>query len=218
MEDRKYDVAIFDFDGTLVDTEPIWWAVHLATCERLGVYARELEYSYEQWKDEFSNTRMSTIADVLMKRYHLEEEISNEHFRKLRTDIYVEYLTGHTQMPRLDYEPFEHFVNDDIVDALKTYHSDGTHCFLVSRNYGIVIVPTLAQLKLDEYFEDVITNCTTPSLAIYSDKNEPKAASFARAARWYAREGDPARCIVYDDSDKHIDTAELLGMSTVKVS
>lgn len=212
---KRYEVAIFDFDGTLAETPAIYPFVYKETLRELGVPEEELEYITLEWWCDFDTTSMNSIdmVDFLIKKHHLKGEDIAKRFRLVRNVVEMEYLAGKRELDRT--HPFHRYASPAVITDLRRMHADGTRCFVVSHNYGSIVDSALRALGIRELFEGIYTNCGIAEIAVEEyDRNIPKRESFSEIA---SLASDPAHCVVYDDILDHIETARELGLDAVWV-
>jgi HAD superfamily hydrolase (TIGR01509 family) len=84
----EYDAVLFDMDGTLVDTEPLWFEAEQAVAERFGVTLPESAL------DELLGLDTAALVGVLQERYGMRAE----------GEVFLETL-GREVFARLDEAP-----------------------------------------------------------------------------------------------------------------
>lgn len=214
---KTYKIAIFDFDGTLVDTASIYPFIHKEVLRELGVEEEELSYlTLPFWQKEIAEVgEHIDVPAFCIAKHNLENVVNGLEFRKLRNRIEQEYFDGIRNI--FDLELLDAYQNIPVVRDLIQYHTDGTECYIVSNNYGIIIEKALSTLGLSEYFVDCYTHCRHAEFKHPTyDKTQPKRISYEQLIA-HAREldGDASDCVVYDDLMVYIETARELGMEAV---
>lgn len=212
IDASEYDLAFVDFDGTLLDTKPIWWSMHIQACASLGADKAAEELPLDIYLEKFDGTRMRDVAAYLIKHYDID--CDPIHFIEKRNAHWFDYLF-HDRNDLLGTFMKEH-VNQGLVKTLQDLRDAGCAIYLVSRNYGMIIIPTITHLGLGDLFDGYVTNCTPKEFRVSSDKNEDKEDTFNRLMEDHGANAD--RCIVFEDSSKNIESAIALGMHACKVS
>lgn len=212
-EEKRYEIAIFDFDGTLLDTPMIYPFIHKELLRELGVPEDEISYiTNSYWRREVTSKGEHIDMPAYLSRKHAID-VTPLDFRRKRNQIEREYFTRQRDIEEL-MSP-ESYLIKPVISDLRRLSENGTRCFVVSHNYGSVIEFAMESLGLSKLFEDYYTHCSWEELRhpLY-DRNEPKGETFARIAGFAS---DPGVCIVYDDMREHIESAISLGMDAVLV-
>lgn len=212
-EERRYEIGIFDFDSTLLDTPSIYPFIHKELLRDLGLNKEDIAYmTGGYWQREVASKGEHVDMPAYLSQKH-GIDITPLNFRLMRNQIEREYFMGQRYIQELS-SPEDYLVKP-VIDDLHRLHEYETRCFIVSHNYGTVIEFVMEALKLDYMFEDYYTQCAWNELRhpIY-DRNEPKKETFARLA---SLASSPSACVVYDDMREHIESAISLGMEAVLV-
>lgn len=211
------DVAIFDFDGTIVDSTPIYHAIYREVLRKLSVSNRDMEYlTYDFWQEHLNtNKKHVDVVGYLINRHKLENKTTPITFRKMRNDIECDYFDGCYPLKELDDNP-KSYVFSDVITQMKKHKASGAAVHVVSHNYGFVVSFILASLGMFSLIDGFHTHCEHDELKTESDTNLPKEETFAQLVRKAGNE-DPTRCIVYDDLDVHLSNARNLGMQAMRV-
>lgn len=212
-EPKNYEIAIFDFDGTLLDTPHIYPFIHKELLRELGMSEDDIAYITDgYWQREVAGKEGHIDMPVYLSQRH-GVDITPLEFRIRRQRIEEEYFTGVRQIDEL--RPLEEYIILPVVDDMKRLHAAGARCFIVSHNYGNVVECAMRVLGLDGLLEDCYTHCAYAELMHPRyDRSEPKKETFARLAKLAS---SPNQCVVYDDMDEHLRSAKELGMDSVKV-
>ena len=163
--------VLWDMDGTLVDSEPVWARVQMERLAELGatwtiedcvnLVGSDLGYAVNAW--------MARIPAGAIEPEELAERMYGEVVRTLKEEVV--------------FRP-------GAVELLKALNAEGIPCALVSASYRVMIDAVLSHLPPDLY--DVI---------VAGDEvrnGKPHPEPYLTAAR--ELNVDPADCVVIEDS------------------
>lgn len=214
---KKYMIAAFDFDGTLIDTERIYPYIHKEVLRELGVSEDGIAYiTYESWQENVANVDSHVdVPHYLIQRHGLEGITDGEDFRARRNRIEVEYFEGKRKIHEIGNS--DNYLIKSTINDMKSMHAEGTKCVVVSFNYAKVIIPILRAIGIGDLISDYYTHCVVEQLkdARY-DRCYPKEKTYSHLIEQAGK--DASSCIVYDDFLEHIEAARRLGMDAVLVS
>ncbi len=181
--------ALFDLDGLLVDSEPLWHEAEIQVLQRYGVpltveMCRETKGRYvseavRHWHDRYPwetpgiDVVVAEILDVL------------------------DHLIG----TRLELKP-------GVGHAIEACRDRGLRLAVASSAPLRIILSVLARFDLDETFDGVCS-------AEHEAAGKPDPAVFLSAARLV--ESEPGRCVVFEDSPAGVRAAKAAGMLCVAV-
>ena len=137
--EKKYDVAIFDFDGTLIDTASIFPFIHKEVLRELGVAENDISYlTLNYWIDNINtNTEHIDVPAYLIDRHGLQDVTNGHQFRVLRQNIELEYFSGLRTVPEL--HELSAYGNVPVLKELQRHWESNAKCFIVSHNYGRIV-------------------------------------------------------------------------------
>lgn len=217
---KRYKIAAFDYDGTLLASVNIYPYIHKEVLRELGVPECDLEYlTLGYWLDNVNTNKYHIDAPALfIERHNLADVVTPLRFREMRNQIEMEYFAGERELEGVEPE-LSAYIIKPVIDDLKRMQAEGTRCYVVSNNYGRVIDSALQQLGIRNLFEDIYSDCEYESLMnVRYDKNQPKAATYMELIGMTEDMGGNAGdCVVYDDLTKYIEQARTLGMDAVLV-
>lgn len=186
---RPIEAVVFDMDGVLLDSEPIWRAVERDVFGRLGIEVTE---------EDLMRTMGVRIVDVVAGWYRRHpwegastHEIAGEIVERVAETIRRE---GH--------------LNDGAVDAIDHFRRLGLRLALASSSPMGLIRAVLEMGRLEDRFDVVLT-------AEEEAHGKPDPAVYLRAAdRLGVR---PERCLAIEDSLAGIRAAKAAGMVCIAV-
>lgn len=164
--------ALWDFDGTLADTEPLWVAAEFELVNHLGA-----SWSTEYAKDMVGRSLLDSSAMILdlIGRSDLEpawmvDELVGRVVRALRTEP-IPWRPG-------------------ALDLLGEFAAAGIPCALVSASYRVILDAALQQLPPDSFRVSVAGDEVS--------QGKPHPEPYQTACRLLGV--DPRRCVVFEDS------------------
>ena len=187
---RSVSAVIFDMDGLLLDTEPVYTA---ATQQVVGRYGRTFDWSV---KSRMIGRPASQSARILVEA--LELPISPADYLEAREAIMLELFPHVPALPgarRL----VEHLARHDVPRALAT-SSTRAHFEVKSNRH----------MDWFEHFQAIVTGDDPEAGA-----GKPAPDIFLAAANDLGVE--PARCLVFEDAPSGLEAARAAGMSVVCV-
>jgi mannitol-1-/sugar-/sorbitol-6-/2-deoxyglucose-6-phosphatase len=186
---RPIDAVVFDMDGVLLDSEPIWRAVEREVFARLGIRVTD---------DNLRETMGVRIADVV-ERWHRRHPWA-EPSRAEVADAVVEGVARRIEEAGT--------LHPGVRGAIERLERDGVRLALASSSPMRLIRAVLAMGGLEERFEVVVT-------AEDEERGKPDPAVYLSAAG--ALEVDPARCLAIEDSINGVRAAKGAGMVCVAI-
>lgn len=187
---ENIEAAIFDLDGTLLETMHIWHRVPLEYLKKKGITGdlsdvfneklrtKSLEQCAEIFKDEFKIE--DSIEDILLEVHDVAKE------------YYVEEVK----------------IKDNVIDLLEKFKKNKIKMCIATANSKDIIKEFLAKSNLESYFEFVYTCSefqTTKETPVIFEKSLAKLDS------------NPANTFVFEDSLHAIKSAKSLGLKIVGV-
>ena len=130
--------AIFDLDGTLVDSMPYWETSAVKLLEKEGIKAEE------NLCDKFLSMSLPESADYLIKTYSLN--YSNEEICHKIDDIMLENYINYVN------------IKPHIIDLLESFYNLGIKMAVASSTDRELIVACLKKLSLDKFFSFITTS------------------------------------------------------------
>lgn len=165
------EAVLWDMDGTLVDTEPVWWSAEIETLTRLGA-----RWTVEDCKTMIGSD-LAAAVDVWMTRLP-EGVITKE---KLGTVVHGEVIRG--LKAGVQFQP-------GALELLAALKDEGVPCALVSASYRSMVDAVLSHCPPDVF------DVTVAGDEVSRGKPDPEP--YLTAARLLGV--DPARTVVLEDS------------------
>jgi mannitol-1-/sugar-/sorbitol-6-/2-deoxyglucose-6-phosphatase len=186
---RPIDAVVFDMDGVLLDSEPIWRAVEREIFAGLGIRVTD---------DDLRETMGVRIADVV-ERWHRRHPWAEPS----RAEVAAAVVDGVAR--RIEEAGVLH---PGVRGAIDRLESDGVRLALASSSPMRLIRAVLAMGELEERFDVVVT-------AEGEVRGKPDPAVYLSAAR--ALGVAPARCLAIEDSINGVRAAKAAGMVCVAI-
>ncbi|MER7759340.1 HAD family phosphatase [Streptomyces sp. NPDC097619] len=181
--------VIFDLDGTLVDSEPNYYASGRRTLEAHGV-------SGFTWEDHAAFIGIGTLEtlEVLRERYGIDAPV--ERLLEQQNDAYLELARTRTE------------VYPEMRALVERLRAEGVPMAVASGSSLAAIEAVLAGTGLDALIPTVVSAEEVP-------RGKPAPDVFLEAARQLGVE--PADCVVFEDAAPGVLAAEAAGMACVAV-
>jgi len=179
----RFELAIFDLDGLLVDSEP-----HKFKAWRDALRAHGSELTEEEFADQWVN--MGFSSETVIRNHHLED-VSPE---ALRAEVSKTYL------PLIENElkPMP-----GAMRSLELLKRAGICMALGTSSYHVYVDKIIVKFDLGRYFEVVVTSTDIKAV-------KPAPDIFLECAR--RLNVDPDRCLVFEDAVKGLLAAHAAGM------
>lgn len=182
-----FEAVIFDMDGVLIDSEPVWKIAMEAVFKSVGCMLT---------KQDFALTAGMRLDEVIAYWYNIAPwpVVSPEEVVKMIIAKMIELLSTHGK-------PLT-----GVIDTLKYLKQKGLKIGLATSSYEILIDCVLKTLDIKSYFE--ITHS-----AEHEDYGKPHPAVYLSAAAMLKI--NPAKCLVIEDSLNGIIAGKAARMTVV---
>jgi mannitol-1-/sugar-/sorbitol-6-/2-deoxyglucose-6-phosphatase len=186
---RPIEAVVFDMDGVLVDSEPIWRAVEREVFAGVGI---------EVTDEDLFDTMGVRVADVVERwhRRHPWDEPSREEI----VETIVEHVAQAIER--------DDAINEEAIRAIDYVEGLGLRLALASSSPMRLIRAVLSLGELADRFEVVLT-------AEDEEQGKPDPAVYRSAA--LALRVAPERCLAVEDSVSGVRSAKAAGMVCVAV-
>ena len=189
---NKYDLAIFDLDGVIVDTAKY----HYLAWKRLG---KELGIDFtEEQNEDFKGVSRMACMDIMCKLAGKEDMSQEERERlaNLKNEWYVESIGELDESELLSGAK-------DLLVALK---ENGIKVALGSASKNAL--PILERTGIVKYFDTIVDGN-------HVTKAKPDPEVFVLGAQRLGVE--PNKCVVFEDSVAGIEAAHIAGMGCIGI-
>ncbi|WP_143317663.1 HAD family phosphatase [Clostridium sp. HBUAS56017] len=188
MNRQDINAVIFDMDGVLVDSEPIYFEI-----ERYLFSHFNVKVSKEQ-HEAFVGTSIENMWDKLIKENNLKE--SKERVIK----YHKKYVISHMEsLPQLS-------LNKNARELLEDLKEKDIKIGLASSSPRQLINIILSKLDIKNYFEVIVSGDEV-------EKSKPHPEIFLKAAQLLGVESK--KCVVIEDSANGIKAANNAGMKSI---
>lgn len=185
---QNIKVAIFDFDGTILDSEPLW-------CELSSSIVNELcggQISYEEWRERYQHK--PSVSALVVKDFKLDK--TAEEFREIRNERFKELCQ---KKP----EAIRDRAVQEVLDCIGYFTRQNIPMYIVSCSFADPIKEALRTLGVLDRFVEI------------HDDAQDKEYEYSRIAK--KENVEVKSCMLFEDSETNIGIAEKLGMKTLLV-
>ena len=186
---RPIEAVVFDMDGVLLDSEPIWRAVEVQVFRRLGVELRE---------EDLHRTMGVRIGDVV-RLWHERHPWDEPSLDRVADEI-VERVAEAIER--------EASLHEGAVEAIDCFRALGLPLALASSSPMRLIEAVLRMGRLEDRFDAVLTG---------EDEEHGKPAPDVYLAAARALGVRPERCLAIEDSINGVRAAKAAGMVAIAV-
>lgn len=181
--------VIFDMDGLLVDSEPLWQEAEIRVFERIGVaLTRTMCFSTKGW-------RIDQVIEHWRQKIGWEGKENEEVQQEIIEEVIRLILEKGAPMPGVDY----------IIDLCKDHNM---RLALASSSHMAIIEAVLDRLSLSETFEII-------SSGEHEKLGKPAPDIYYNTAKKLGI--PPEYCLAFEDSEPGVISAKEAGMSVVAV-
>jgi sugar-phosphatase len=181
--------VVFDMDGLLIDTEPIWRRVEIEIFGRLGLHLTE-----EQCM-ETMGVRVAQVVELWHSRRPWQGPPTAEVTQQIVDGVIAHVLAEGQPMP-------------GVLEALDMVHAAGLPIAIASSSSEGMIRAVIRRLKIERYIQVI---CSADDEA----EGKPHPAVYLRAAE--RLRVPPDECLALEDSPTGVLAAKAAGMYCIAV-
>ncbi|WP_159737245.1 HAD family hydrolase [Vibrio atypicus] len=183
----KFQAAIFDMDGLLLDTERVCMRVFKQACETVG------QPFYEDVYLSIIGRNSAGIETIFRQAY-------GEHYEALHAEWRVNYdaIVKHQAIP----------VKQGVIELLNWLKENGIPTAVATSTHREVATIKLKLAGLDHYFDNLTCGCE-----VSHGKPDPEIYLLA-ASRLNV---EPTQCIAFEDSNNGVRSAVAAHMTTYQI-
>jgi mannitol-1-/sugar-/sorbitol-6-/2-deoxyglucose-6-phosphatase len=185
----KFAAAIFDMDGLLIDSEPLWHRAEITVFATVGVHLTA---------DQCRETTGLRIDEVVRYRYR-QQPWQGKSLEQIEREVL-------TEVQRLAVTEGEALPG--VHDVLALFAAEGLPLAIASASPAHMIRAIIAHLGIASYFNVLCS-------AADEEHGKPHPAVYLQAARQLGVA--PQRCIAFEDSIPGVQSAHAAGMTVVAV-
>lgn len=185
---KRFEAVLFDLDGVLADSEPLWNDIDAAMLSQYGV-----TYGGEH-KASILGKSFPIALQFYMDTFNLRCEIEEMALRRseIALDFYAKQIPMYQAAPRV----------------LQSLREDGLKLGLATSSVGSIVVPFLERHDISKYFHGL-------TFGDEVENGKPNPDIYLKAA---AKVGvEPARCLVVEDALSGIQAGKSAGMTVVAI-
>ena len=180
--------VIFDMDGVIIDSEPVYFKIDKEMFEELNIAVSFEEHC------TYVGTSSQNMWDAIIKKHGIPGD-PGELMRK-EYNLYMDYLVNAN-----DLQPI-----DGVMELINGLHENNFKLILASSSRMEIIDIILKKFKLSDLF---IAKVSGSELA----HSKPHPEIFLRSAQLAGSE--PKECIVIEDSKNGVAAAKAAGMKCI---
>ena len=180
--------VIFDMDGVIIDSEPVYFKIDKEMFEELNIAVSFEEHC------TYVGTSSQNMWDAIIKKHGIPGD-PGELMRK-EYNLYMNYLVNAN-----DLQPI-----DGVMELINGLHENNLKLILASSSPMEIIDIILKKFKLPDLF---IAKVSGSELA----HSKPHPEIFLKAAQFAGSE--PKECIVIEDSKNGVAAAKAAGMKCI---
>ncbi len=186
---EKFDAVLYDMDGVLIDSEPLWQDAEIDVFGRHGVLLTR----------EDCATTMGLRVDEVVQHWYARRPWEGASCDSLVEEIVNEVINLVNSRGK---------AKPGVLQSLDVIASLGLSCGLASSSYLRIIQVVLEKLRIKDYFSVVHS-------AEFEKRGKPAPDVYLTAAREMGVE--PHRCLVFEDSLNGVRAAKSAGMTCVAI-
>lgn len=189
LDKKRIDAVIFDMDGVLIDSEPLWKVAEIAAFKSVGIHLE--------------------IADLEITVGLRIDEVVNYWFGQKpwsgKTTNDVVELIMH-EMVRLIYEKGQPLTG--VLEALQFFKNQGIKVGLATSSYQILLDTVLAKLSISDFFDFTLSAENLPY-------GKPHPEVYLLVAK--KLNVSPENCLVIEDSLNGVISGKAAKMTVIAI-
>lgn len=184
----RIDAVIFDFDGTIVDSEPNYYEADRLLMAKYGI-----PFTFDM-KKEFIGRGNTKMMEELNRRYNLPVTVDD--MAKQKNQLYLDIALKNTP------------IYPEMLQFIKMLVRAGIPIALASGTSSSILNRLVYHLGLNQYFDAVISSDDV-------GKSKPEPDIFLEAAKKI--HSAPQNCLVIEDSAFGIEAGLRAGMQVMAI-
>jgi HAD superfamily hydrolase (TIGR01509 family) len=185
--------VIFDMDGTIIDSEPIYREVNQEIYGKYGFKLSQEDY------DRHMGANLKDIWEDILERHQVKEEFSHYKVEDFMEDHIHESYQGLAEAEDLELMPGV----KEWFDFLKDH---GYKMIIASSSYAPVIEHVYQRFELDQYMEGYVDGNAI-------ENGKPAPDIFLKAAEKMGVKAE--ECLVIEDSEHGVNGAQKAGAKVI---
>ncbi|CCU80988.1 predicted phosphatase/phosphohexomutase [Halanaerobium saccharolyticum subsp. saccharolyticum DSM 6643] len=185
--------VIFDMDGTIVDSEPIYDQVNAEIYEKYGFDLSQEDY------DRHMGANMRDIWTDILERHPVKEEFAHYKIEDFMEDHIHSSYQGLAEAEELELMP-------GVKDWFEFLKDHGYKMIIASSSYAPIIEHVYQRFGLEQYMEGYVDGNSI-------ENGKPAPDIFLKAA---AKLGvKPENCLIIEDSENGVNGAHQAGAKVI---
>lgn len=185
--------VIFDMDGTIIDSEPIYDQVNDEIYEKYGFNLSQEDH------DRHMGANIKDIWTDILERYSVKDEFSHYQIEDFMEDHIHSSYQGLAEAEDLELMP-------GVKDWFEFLKDHGYKMIIASSSYAPVIEHVYQRFDLDQYMQGYVDGNSI-------ENGKPAPDIFLKAA---AKLGvKPENCLIIEDSEKGVNGAHQAGAKVI---
>ena len=185
--------VIFDMDGTIIDSEPIYREVNQEIYEKYGFKLSQEDY------DRHMGANLKDIWEDILERHQVKEEFSHYKVEDFMEDHIHESYQGLAEAEDLELMP-------GVKEWFEFLKDHGYKMIIASSSYAPVIEHVYQRFELDQYMEGYVDGNAI-------ENGKPAPDIFLKAAEKMGVKAE--ECLVIEDSEHGVNGAQKAGAKVV---
>lgn len=185
--------VIFDMDGTIVDSEPIYEEISVDIYKKYGINLSQEDY------DRHMGIDIEDIWANILENHSVKEEFSHYEIEDFMEDHIHSSYQGLVEAEDLELIP-------GVEDWFKFFKENGYKMIIASSSYAPVVEHIYQRFNLDQYMEDYVDGSSI-------DNGKPAPDIFLKAAKKLGVK--PEECLIIEDSENGVKGAKKAGSKVI---